>query len=65
MCSAWCLLVAKARMCEPYGPDLAGKLASAEEDFLDQLDGRLTAAMHSLKSEDAEAAPACLLNDWG
>lgn len=46
-------------------PDLAGKLASAEEDFLDELDGRLTAAMHSLKSEDAEAAPACLLNDCG
>ena len=58
-------LVAKARMCEPHDLELAGKLASAEDFFLDFLDTELTAAMDSLKHEDAEAAPLCLVTDWG
>ena len=58
-------LVAKARKCELHDLELAGKLASAEKIFLDFLDTKLTAAMDSLKHEDAKAAPLCLLNDWG
>ena len=32
---------------------------------MDFLDTELTAAMDSLKHEDAEAAPLCLVTDWG
>ena len=32
---------------------------------MDFLDTELTAAMDSLKHEDAEAAPPCLVTDWG